>query len=510
MNLQNLQNPTTFLQSNIQYNLINKFSTGDPFFDSMIHTIIYSFMTLFLLNIGCIFNSGNLNWFINSILTKFRNFFNKYILREVEYIHKEVIIDCITEEKKANNLYKALDWYLSVKQEIDFIKESPIRLSYEDDCFLEKNQLMGLKLNKRLTMNNYKLLKFKNHEIFYIINKDIITIYADKERKRENFKITLTCKIRKDSTTDILEEFCQHALNMYIKSKISNVWTQKIFINDEAGEWKCQDSNNKRKLETVILKDNMLEEIKRDLDTFLKSEDWYNDWGIPFTRGYLFYGKPGCGKTSLIKGISTYTKRHIHYLMLNNIKSDNQLLDMLKKINYKETILVLEDIDCMTKLIENRDKSFQTELKESKESKQSNETIVNELKKINEQLNENRHKSIFAKEQQLTLSGILNAIDGIFSNDGRIMIMTTNHPEVLDSALIRPGRIDRKVHFDYCNHQQIREIFKMMFGYECSKESLNDLKECFHSPAEVVSTLLKFRDNPQAAIKDLINIVDSS
>ena len=87
---------------------------------------------------------------------------------------------------------------------------------------------------------------------------------------------------------------------------------------------------------------------------FLNSEEWYQHRDIPYTRGYLFYGHPGTGKTSMIKGLSLFSKRHIHYLMLNEVETDTQLVELIKSINYKETILVIEDIDAMLNVVKSR------------------------------------------------------------------------------------------------------------------------------------------------------------
>jgi ATP-dependent 26S proteasome regulatory subunit len=81
-------------------------------------------------------------------------------------------------------------------------------------------------------------------------------------------------------------------------------------------------------METVILKDGLRKLIKDDIQLFLQSEDWYKCRGIPYKRGYLFHGSPGTGKTSMIKAISTYCKRHMHYLDLSNVRDNNQLIDL--------------------------------------------------------------------------------------------------------------------------------------------------------------------------------------
>lgn len=63
----------------------------------------------------------------------------------------------------------------------------------------------------------------------------------------------------------------------------------------------------------------------------------------------------------------------------------------------------------------------------------------------------------------ISLSGLLNTIDGAASHEGRVLIMTTNHPEKLDPALIRPGRVDLQVRFTLATQSQTRDIFKRMY-----------------------------------------------
>jgi len=187
--------------------------------------------------------------------------------------------------------------------------------------------------------------------------------------------------------------------------------------------------------------------------------------------------------------------------MLNNIQDDNQLLDLLSNIKFSETILIIEDVDCMTKIIEDRNKKVEDKnIHDKLTEKEIKQKIKNKLKE----------KMEFSKNtNKLTLSGLLNAIDGIFNNDGRIMIMTTNHPEVLDNALIRPGRIDRKILLDYSNTYQINGIFKMMYDdidLSNQLEMMNNLKninEHTYSPAEITSLFLRYRGKPVEALNNL-------
>lgn len=506
----------SMLQNGLQMGLLSSFTTGNPILDPIIHMLIYSFVGAFLLNIQNIFSIANIKYYFGTLYSYVTYFFYKYVRKEPDTIKKEMVINYITEKKKINHLYTAVDWYISNKLEVDYIKETPLDASFDVDPDQILNKKEKVESSVRISQNKWKSFDFKDHEIYYLLNKSLITVYGDQERKKENHSINLNTKMNKDEEVDILKEFCDHCLTEYIKFRKPDQWVQKIYINDKTGKWVPQDSNNKRKLETVILDGNRLDEFKDDLDDFLKSEQWYHDLGIPYTRGYLLYGYPGTGKTSLIKGLSTYTRRHMHYLILQNVANDEQLLELLRGIDYKTTILIIEDIDCMSDIIKDRKKKEESD-DIKKELEQFKEDLLDEIKSTgkkrkdnNDNDNDNRNgvtrfinmggsnvipNPVADFKSQLTLSGLLNGIDGIFNNDGRIMIMTTNHPEVLDEALVRPGRIDQKIFFDYASLEQIGGIYKMMFKKDMD-DKIDLFKDKTYSPAAVSSLFLQHKNKP--------------
>lgn len=186
--------------------------------------------------------------------------------------------------------------------------------------------------------------------------------------------------------------------------------------------------------------------------------------------------------------------------MLNNINSDDELIELLKSIDYKSTILVIEDIDCMTNIIQSR------------QDKNKNEDLVgikkelDELKNIINNNDKNLNNNDFNKNKftnNVTLSGLLNAIDGIFNNYGRILVMTTNHPEILDKALIRPGRIDKKIIFDNCDSGQISDMYNIFFNMKADPEQLKLIEEYKYSPAYITKLLLHYRDDPLNALLNI-------
>ena len=66
----------------------------------------------------------------------------------------------------------------------------------------------------------------------------------------------------------------------------------------------------------------------------------------------------------------------------------------------------------------------------------------------------------------VTFSGLLNALDGIRSQEGRILIMTTNHREKLDPAILRPGRADYQVKLNLASHSQLERFYLNFFPNE--------------------------------------------
>ena len=177
--------------------------------------------------------------------------------------------------------------------------------------------------------------------------------------------------------------------------------------------------------------------------------------------GFMFYGEPGCGKTSTIKAIANHTQRHIVSVPLNKIKTAKELLNVFYNVrmNYKDIPLnqrlyILEDIDAadLKDLVGERSKKElkETDIKIEEDKKSDNDESNNsgiDLNFLNMLKSSATYGPLEKKSDKLTLATLLEVLDGVMEMDGRMLIITTNYPEKLDKALIRPGRIDMKVHF---------------------------------------------------------------
>lgn len=237
-----------------------------------------------------------------------------------------------------------------------------------------------------------------------------------------------------------IREFVDDVRQKYEKQSILN---SKLFLWD--GDWWNELSFNPRPLDSVILPTDQKQKIINDINKFLSGQSWYNQMGMPYHRSYLFYGPPGTGKTSFLLGIASHFKFHIYLLKLSTL-NDAKLADALRKVE-KNSMVVLEDIDCVI-----RDKKIHTHVSNKNSKKKT--PIENEKDK--------------RELLSVTLSGLLNALDGIETPGGVLFFLTTNYINKLDAALLRPGRIDIKELIDLATESQKIEMYSRFYGGDIS------------------------------------------
>lgn len=439
--------------TNMLFTNINKINTGI--------VIIDFFIIIFILFI-----------FSNKELITNNYFYNKISL----IFNKVNKITFTADKKNQSKNFRAIMFNLSINKNVDALIEiTKWKWSdeTEDYSFFQVEQTNSFEIEKDIYGKIYK----KEKTIYGNYKTEVIeVIYFELYSKRKSLQeLQKWVEIR-------LHEFDNYLLNknnnkqFYIEIFNSNLNNRNP--NNPSNSSNPNHNNNDlefNKYEWVSAvsfenrffrnKNKIIENIK----FFLENELWYKERGIPYTLGFLLYGNPGCGKTGFIKALMNLTNFNAIAIKLNSNFNFLKLKDIIYKkelnndiiIPLHKRIFIFEDIDCMTDIIIDRDRD--------KEKKNKNNNNNNNL------------------------SYLLNILDGIHETSGRIIIMTTNKPEVLDKALIRPGRIDHIIHFENATTDDIKNMIN--FYWNNKKEiKINEDLNLKYTHAEVINICRKSSD----------------
>jgi SpoVK/Ycf46/Vps4 family AAA+-type ATPase len=364
----------------------------------------------------------------------------------------------------------------------------------------------------------YQNTHFKiDDDIF--VKADVEIENDNNEREKTNIKtdkITITIYSFKYSLS-YLKNYVDTITENYLSSiKATRLYKKFIYFLDKpefnSDEnildcWREDLFESARTFNNIFFdgKTHLIEKI----DFFLQNKNWYYEKGIPYTLGIGLHGPPGTGKTSFIKALANYTNRHIIVISLKIIKTKQQLEKFFFEntyndnnefgsINWDNKILVFEDIDCVGDIILDRNNKFTSKKSNSRKNKKCDDTNgeskagemkIGDILQAVCELNESGTSNVASllKDQPITLDDILNLWDGIRETPGRILVISSNHYDKLDPALIRPGRIDITHELSNASHNTISEMYKHLFNNNIDNDTLEKVKEYFYSPAELIN-----------------------
>jgi chaperone BCS1 len=254
----------------------------------------------------------------------------------------------------------------------------------------------------------------------------------------------------------ILKQLVLQAKKEYEAESVHRI---QIYFADSHGSWRWSDSRHKRPMSSIVLNPGVKEMLLGDTRDFLKSEKWYADRGIPFRRGYLLHGVPGSGKSSLIHAIAGELMLDIYVVSLSSSWMNDSTLQTLMGRVPARCIVLLEDLDAAFTRSTSRDANAGNgkgdNAGEEKETGNSGNSGNSGSKK--------KKADQMSDVNTLSLSGLLNALDGVAAAEGRILFATTNHLERLDPALSRPGRMDVWIEFKNASRWQAEALFRNFF-----------------------------------------------
>ncbi|KAI8642945.1 P-loop containing nucleoside triphosphate hydrolase protein [Parasitella parasitica] len=288
--------------------------------------------------------------------------------------------------------------------------------NYEQSCWDEWDDVTNYSEESSMDESTIKVqllppadfdeeLTYKGHIVKVVFKDAIIT---ETERDEEHIAVSMM-----DRDTKLLHVILQEWSDEYNKTQTSrDIW------RSDAYNWKHERQLPSREIDSIHLKKGQMEHLMMDMQTFKRRADWYTKRGIPHRRGYLLYGPPGTGKTSTIQAIANHLDYNIAIMGALATTTNDNLLSLIRNVPHN-SIVIIEDID---HLFEN-----------SASDKEKKDT--------------------------LTMSGLLNVLDGMQSQEGSMIFMTCNNLNKITPALLRPGRIDVKLKFDYAAPEQVRDTF---------------------------------------------------
>ncbi|XP_043691639.1 AAA-ATPase At3g50940-like [Telopea speciosissima] len=411
--------------------------------------------------------------FISSGFRRFINHFSSQLTIIIEEF----------DELTNNKVYEAAEIYLANRISP---KTQTLRISKSDK---EKNLKVAMGRNEEI-VDTFDGIRFKWRLVCTQIEskgyhhnpRDLNSTFRSEIR---SFELCFHKKYKEKVLQSYLNYILEQSKSMKEENKTVKLFTVNmggVYGRNLGDAWSSINLDHPATFDTLAMDLELKRMLIEDLEMFVQRKDFYRRVGKAWKRGYLLYGPPGTGKSSLIAAMANYLNFDIYDLELGDLRNNSNLRRLLLA-TANRSILVVEDIDCTV--------DFQDRLAEARAAQPLN----------------------FDQPNQVTLSGLLNFIDGLWSScgDERIIVFTTNHKDRLDHALLRPGRMDMHVHMSFCtpsgftilasNYLQINDhpLFRVI-------EEL--IKKVEVTPAMVAEELMK-KGNPDVALKGLLEFLES-
>ena len=330
-------------------------------------------------------------------------------------------------------------WIVGQTTMIITVKDDDTAFVWVKEWFLEQKFLARIRrvdLDTTMRSERVALIPAPGSHWFWYSGRPFVVYFyrSEDERERTARRIESLTFRTLGRTRSVLQHFVDDVVACHLRRL--GVQSSLFAYNDG---WDQVEGYAPRLLDSVILQPGEKEHLVQDIENFRKSKRRYARLGVPYHRGYLFYGPPGTGKTSLVSALAANFGLSIYAVNLA-VFNDRSLMNAVNQVS-PHSVLLFEDIDCM----------------------KSGNARVPSNARTNDGAQSREGKENVTDLNGVTLSGLLNVLDGFYAPTNVLFMMTTNRIETLDEALLRPGRIDYKLYLGKASDRQKVELYRRFF-----------------------------------------------
>jgi chaperone BCS1 len=380
----------------------------------------------------------------------------------------------ITDEMDDKNADGTNDYYRRCK--LTTVHKHCVRNSA-----LNETQNMMRQLSVIKTPCEGEFLRVRDNIYYKYYSKETRTASPGSSNNSTQFErsVTMVLRCTGPNSTAILDRFIDEAVQAQKEVRISKSLTRQevLMLNQytDKMDFSVYPLDCSKGFESVFFERK--QELIGLIDAFREKSGRFGNPGCPHRLGVLMCGPPGTGKTSIIRAMASYLKRSVMFIDLAKVRTNMDLMTMMFGTSFmnRQTnnptyvapgnmIYVFEDIDASSEVVLQRTANATQDEDAGRRRKKRTEPSL-------------RH----ALEDRLTLSGILNCIDGVVDVPGRIVIMTSNHPERLDPALIRPGRVTLNIYLGYVTVAIATDLVKSLMSIDLRCASNATMSQRFNA-----------------------------
>ncbi|CAI9086958.1 OLC1v1020902C1 [Oldenlandia corymbosa var. corymbosa] len=390
-----------------------------------------------------------------SILYIFRSWFR--VLSDKCYVYQFYRVPQFNDHMQENQLYRKVQAYLN-----------SLPAAVEDSDFT--NLFSGKKPNEiKIVLDPTQVVvdNFLGARLYWS-QESPPPVPADTGSTR-----SMVLKIRKSDKRRVLQPYLQHIHTVF--EQLEQRKEVQLYINVEDhplrnGRWRSVPFGHPATIDSVVMDADLKTKVKSDLESFLKSRQYYHRLGRVWKRSYLLYGASGTGKSTFIAAMAKFLNYDVYDVDLSKVSDDSDLKSLLLQTTSK-SLIVMEDLE----------------------------------------------RFLLGKSTtNVSLPGILQFMDGIVSCCGeeRVMVFSMNVKDHIDPTVLRPGRIDVHLHFPLCDFNAFKSMASTHLGLKDHK-LFPQVEEMFQtgatlSPAEIGEIMISNRGSPSRALKSVLSALQNN